>query len=120
MLTPGEIPCLCLPNRNVDVSILERSDQVYVQQGHFGWADMGTWASLYDDAPADAKGNVLLNTKAFLYDCADNIIRLPDGRTAVVKGLNDYVIAEEGEILMICPRKDVTAMRKMHIDTKFS
>lgn len=109
-----------LPNRNVDVSILERSDQVYVQQGHFGWADMGTWASLYDDAPADAKGNVLLNTKAFLYDCADNIIRLPDGRTAVVKGLNDYVIAEEGEILMICPRKDVTAMRKMHIDTKFS
>ena len=109
-----------LPNRNVDVSILERSNQVYVQQGHFGWADMGTWASLYDDAPADSQGNVLLNTKAFLYECNDNIIRLPKGRTAVFKGLKDYVIAEEGEILMICPRKDVAAMRKMHTDTKFS
>jgi hypothetical protein len=38
----------------------------------------------------------------------------------VVKGLKDYVIAEEGEILMICPRKEVAAMRKMHTDTKFS
>ncbi len=109
-----------LPNRNVDVSILERSNEVYVQQGHFGWADMGTWASLYTDGPADAQGNVLLNTKAFLYDSERNIVRLPQGRTAVIKGLQDYVVAEEGEILMICPRSDVAAMRKMHTDTKFS
>ena len=110
-----------LPNRNVDVSILERSAHVCVQQGHFGWADMGTWASLHSDVPAsDAQGNVLLDSKAFLYDCNDNIVRLPKGRTAVIKGLKDYVIAEQGEILMICPRKEVAAMRKMHIDTKFS
>ena len=63
---------------------------------------------------------MLLNTKAFLYDCQDNIIRLPEGRTAVIKGLKDYAIAEEGEILMICPREDVAAMRRMHTDTKFS
>lgn len=109
-----------LSNRNVDVSILERSACVCVQQGHFGWADMGTWASLYSDAPSDVQGNVLLNTKAFLYDSEHNVVRLPQGRTAVIKGLKDYVVAEEGEILMICPRKDVAAMRKMHTDTKFS
>lgn len=109
-----------LPNLNVDVSILEKSDNVYMQQGHFKWADLGTWASIYDDAPGDEEGNVLLNTKAYLYESQNNIIRLPKGRTAVVKGLSDYVIAEEGEILMICPRADVAAMRKMHTDTKFS
>ena len=109
-----------LPNLNVDVSILERSDHVYVQQGHFGWADLGSWASLYDDTPRDRHGNVLLHTKAFLYGCTDNIIRLPEGRTAVIKGLDGYVVAEEGEILMICPREDVSAMRRMHTDTKFS
>ena len=59
-------------------------------------------------------------TKAFLYDCNDNLVRLPEGRTAVIKGLSGYVIAEEGEILMICPKEDITAMRKMHTDTKFS
>ena len=109
-----------LPNLNIDVSILEKSNNVYMQQGHFEWADLGTWASIYDDTPADEEGNVLLNTKAYLYESKNNIIRLPEGRTAVVKGLSDYVIAEEGEILMICPRADVAAMRKMHTDTKFS
>lgn len=109
-----------LPNLNIDVSILEKSNNVYMQQGHFEWADLGTWASIYDDTPADDEGNVLLNTKAYLYESKNNIIRLSEGRTAVVKGLSDYVIAEEGEILMICPRADVAAMRKMHTDTKFS
>lgn len=109
-----------LPNLNIDVSILERSSNVFMQQGQFEWADLGTWASIYDDAPADGDGNVLLNTRAYMYDSKDNIIRLSEGRTAVVKGLNDYVIAEEGEILMICPREDVAAMRKMHTDIKFS
>jgi mannose-1-phosphate guanylyltransferase len=91
-----------------------------MQQGQFEWADLGTWASIHDDVPSDADGNVLLNTKAYLYESKNNIIRLSEGRTAVVKGLDDYVIAEEGEILMICPRADVAAMRKMHTDIKFS
>ena len=108
-----------LPNYNMDVSILERSGQVYVQRGHFGWADIGTWASIGEDVPSDAEGNVLLDTSAFLYECSGNIIRLPKGHTAVVKGLHDYVIAEEGEFLMLCPRQDIAAMRRMHTDTKF-
>jgi mannose-1-phosphate guanylyltransferase len=108
-----------LPNYNMDVSILERSEHVYVQRGHFGWADIGTWASIGEDAPSDEEGNVLLNTDAYLYECSGNIIRMPEGHTAVIKGLKDYVIAEEGEFLMICPRQDVAAMRRMHTDTKF-
>jgi len=108
-----------LPNYNMDVSILERSEHVYVQRGHFGWADIGTWANFGKDMPGDADGNVLLDTNAYLYECSGNVIRLPEGHTAVVKGLQDYVIAEEGEFLMICPRHDVAAMRRMHTDTKF-
>lgn len=108
-----------LPNYNMDISILERSEHVYVQRGHFGWADIGTWANFGKDMPGDADGNVLLDTNAYLYECSGNVIRLPEGHTAVVKGLQDYVIAEEGEFLMICPRHDVAAMRRMHTDTKF-
>lgn len=109
-----------LPNLNIDLSILERSNKVFVLKGNFGWADIGTWKNLYDDVPADEKGNVILNTKTYLYDCQDNIIRLPKGHTAVLKGLRDYIIAEEGGILMICPRNDINAIRKMHTDTKFT
>jgi len=108
-----------LPNYNMDVNILERSENIYVQRGHFGWADIGTWANIGEDAPSDADGNVLLDTDAYLYECSGNVIRMPKGHTAVIKGLKDYVVAEEGEFLMICPRRDVAAMRRMHTDTKF-
>lgn len=108
-----------LPNLSLAEGVLEHADNVYVKECSFGWADMGTWNSLHDDLPSDDNGNVLMNTKAFLYDSHDNVIRLPKGRTLVMKGLHDYVIAEEGEILMICPREEVATMRRMHTDTKF-
>lgn len=109
-----------MPNLSLAVGMLERADNVYVRECTFGWTDLGTWTSIYDDLPADEDGNVLLDTKAYLYDCHDNVIRLPKGRKAVLKGLHDYVIAEEGEYLMICPREDAATMRRMHTDTKFS
>lgn len=108
-----------LPNLSLDTGILERTGIIFVQECHFRWADIGTWSSIYDDVPADDNGNILMDTRAFMYDCKNNIVRLPKGRTAVIKGLTDYVIVEEGDILMICPREDVAAMRKMHTDTKF-
>ena len=108
-----------LPNLSLAVGVLERADNVYVKECSFGWADLGTWVSIHDDLPADENGNVLMNTKAYLYECKDNVIRLPEGRKAVVKGLHNYVVAEEGEILMICPREDALTMRRMHTDTKF-
>lgn len=108
-----------LPNLSLAVGVLEKANNVYVKECTFGWADMGTWASLYEDLPADESGNVVMNSKAYLYECSNNIISLPKDRIAVVKGLDDYVIAEEGEILMICPRGDAATMRRMHTDTKF-
>ncbi|MDE5560825.1 MAG: NTP transferase domain-containing protein [Bacteroidaceae bacterium] len=108
-----------LPNLGLAVGLLERADNVCVKECDFGWADLGTWTSIHDDLPSDENGNVMLDTKVYLYDCTDNVIRLPDGRMAVIKGLHDYVVAEEGEILMICPREDVATMRRMHTDTKF-
>jgi mannose-1-phosphate guanylyltransferase len=109
-----------LPNLSLAVGILERAENVCVKECSFGWADMGTWTSIHDDLPSDANGNVLMNTKAYLYECSDNVIRMPNGKTVVIKGLHDYVVVEEGDILMICPREDVATMRRMHTDTKFT
>lgn len=108
-----------LPNRNVDVSIMERAETVFVHKGNFLWSDMGTWGGIYDDSPKDDKGNVLIGDKVHLYNCENNLVCLPAGQTLVAKGLKDYVVVAQGDILMICPREDVAAMRKMHTDTKF-
>ena len=109
-----------LPNLSLDADFLDHAEKVFVLEGRFGWADLGTWSSLHDYVAGDEKGNVLLDTQGHLYDCEDTVIRLPKGRQAVVKGLKGYVVAEEGEFLMICPTEDVATMRRMHTDAKFS
>lgn len=109
-----------LPNLNIDYGILEGSSKTFVQQAHFGWADLGSWESLHVDAPADSNENIVLDTDSQLYDCHGNIIRLPRGHLALISGLKDYVVAEENGILMICPRKDVAMMRRMHNEARLA
>ncbi len=100
-----------LPRQSIDLGVLERSNNVFVHRSQFGWADLGAWGTL--QVNADAHGNVLMNTEAILTNCKNNIIRLPQGRVAVVEGLTDYVVAEEGGILFVCPRnrQDVRRVR---------
>lgn len=107
-----------LPNLSLDYSILEKSENVYVQHCDFGWADLGSWCSLHNDTRHDTQDNVLLNTEALLYDCKSNVICMPEGRIAVIEGLEGYVVAEKGNVLMICPKEDSAALRRMMTDAQ--
>lgn len=107
-----------LPNLSLDYGILERRKNVYVQACDFGWADLGNWNSIHDNAPRDSEENVLLDSQALLYQCKGNVVRLPKGKIAVIDGLKDFVIAEEGNVLMICPKNDPSALRRMMTDAQ--
>ena len=91
-------------NISVDYGIMEKADNVYMLCVDFGWADVGTWGSLYDMTPKDDAGNVVLsNGETMLYESAKNVIAVdnPD-RLTVVQGINDCIIAESGNVLLIC------------------
>ena len=107
-----------LPNLSLDYGILEKSENVYVQICDFGWADLGSWYSLHNDTQHDTKDNVLLNTEALLYNSEGNVICLPKGRIAVIDGLKGFVVAEKDNILMICPKDDNAALRRMMTDAQ--
>ena len=107
-----------LPNLSLDYSILEKSENVYVQVCDFGWADLGSWCSLHNDTQHDRQDNVLLNTEALLYNSEGNVICLPKGRIAVIDGLKGFVVAEKGDVLMICPKDDSAALRRMMTDAQ--
>ena len=56
-----------------------------------------------------AKGdNVMLDTEAQLSDTTGCLIKLPHGRTAVINGLHDFIVVEEGDDLLITPRTDTS------------
>lgn len=104
-------------NISIDYAILEKADNVHVLAANFGWSDLGTWGSIYEHSEKDTEQNVTLKCKSLLYDCKDNIIALPDGKLAVVQGLEDYIVAEADKVLLICKKSEEQRIRQFVNDT---
>jgi mannose-1-phosphate guanylyltransferase len=106
------------PNISIDYGILEKASNVYVLSADFGWSDLGTWGSLHDLSPKDENKNAVLKCDAILYDCHNNLISLPEGKLAVLQKIDGYIVAESGNVLMICKKEDEQEIRQFVIDTQ--
>ena len=94
------------PNISIDYGVMEKASNVFVIPSSFGWSDLGTWGSLYELSEKDAQGNVSLHSQAHFYESEGNIVVLEPGKTAIVQGVNDMIIAEEKGALLICKRAE--------------
>lgn len=88
-------------NISIDYGIMEKSDSVYVIQGDFYWADLGSWQSLYELQPRDQNENVV-EANALLYETTNCFIKVPPEKLVVVQGLDNYLINESDNVLLIC------------------
>ena len=50
-------------NISIDYGIMEKASNVYVLCSDFGWSDLGTWGSLYENVNKDEKRNVVSGKK---------------------------------------------------------
>lgn len=94
------------PNISVDYGIMEKADNVFVLPSSFGWSDLGTWGSLYELSEKDAQKNVSLHSRAIFHEAEGNIVVLEPGKTAIVQGVDDMIIAEEKGALLICKKAE--------------
>ena len=101
-----------LPNISIDYAIMEKADNVYVQLCNFGWADLGTWGALHEASPKDQYKNVIINGHTMLYDCQNSIIAMPQGKLAVLQGLEDYLVADTNNVLLICKKDEESTIRR--------
>lgn len=106
------------PNVSIDFGLMEKAENVYISLGDFGWSDLGTWSSLYDLSSKDENQNVTLKCKSMIYNGNNNIIALPEGKLAVIDGLDGYLIAENENVLLICKKDEEHAIRKYVNDTQ--
>jgi mannose-1-phosphate guanylyltransferase len=105
------------PTISIDYGVMEKADNVYMLCVNFGWADLGTWGSIFDIATKDQSNNAILETKVLLYESENNIIEIDNkDRIAVIQGLSDYIIAESGNVLMICKKKDEDKIKQFMAD----
>ena len=105
------------PNLSLDYAILEQSENnVFVMKCDFGWADLGTWHSIYEVMHKVNDDNVVMDSEVILEGCKNNIIKLPKGKLGVFNGLEGYIVAEEDGVLLICKKSDNSSMVKKYVN----
>ena len=76
----------------------------------FGWADLGTWHSLFESMQKGEEDNVVIDCDVILENSRDNIIKVPKGKLAVINGLDGYIVVEKDNVLLICKKEDSSAL----------
>lgn len=103
---------------SIDYGIMEKAKNVYVLTVDFGWSDLGTWGSLYDNSEKDQSNNTCIKGHVKLYDTHNSIVSIPPNKTAVIQGLNDYIVVQSNDALLICPKENEQQIRKFKTDLK--
>lgn len=101
------------PNISIDYAILEKAENVYTIPADIGWSDLGTWASLHAVAEKDAQNNAISCTHLNLSQTENCLIQLPNDKAAVIKGLSDYIIVDDGKVLLIYPKSDEQEIKQV-------
>lgn len=106
------------PAISIDYAVMEKANNVFVEKVNFGWSDLGTWGALYDISPKNQARNVTQNCSVMAYNSTGNIFAVPADKLVVVDGLNDYIVADAGDVLLVCPRANEQAIKQMVNDAK--
>jgi mannose-1-phosphate guanylyltransferase len=60
--------------------------------------------------------NVVIDSEVMLEDCNNNVIKLPKGKIGVFNGLDGYIVADQGNVLMICKKGDDSSLVRKYVN----
>jgi mannose-1-phosphate guanylyltransferase len=87
---------------SIDYGVMEKSEQVFVIRGDFGWTDVGSWDEVWYQSGKDAHGNSITG-KVIQRDLNNSLVYSPDRIVAVI-GADDLIIVDTPDALLICRR----------------
>ena len=104
-------------NISIDYGIMEKANNVYVVLGDFGWSDLGSWNSLHELSDKVEDENVIQGN-AILYDTKNSLVRGPKDKLIIVQGLEGYLVAECGNVTLICKKDEEAKFRDFVADVR--
>jgi len=107
-------------NISIDYGIMEKAANVYVLCSDFGWSDLGTWRSLYENSTKDSQGNVVSGENVMLYGSKNCIVNMPNEKLVVVHGLDGYIVVESEGTLMVCRKEEEQQIRQFVNDVRMN
>jgi mannose-1-phosphate guanylyltransferase len=103
---------------SIDYGLMEKAKNVYVLTADFGWSDLGTWGSLYENKGKDENGNVVFGENLFAYNTKNCIVNIPEEKTVVLQGLDGYIVVESNNTILVCRKEDEQHIRQFVMDVK--
>jgi mannose-1-phosphate guanylyltransferase len=99
--TVQEVPALqriypLCTNISIDFGIMEKADNVYVIPSSFGWSDLGSWNSAWENLEKDYMSNA---------SGGGNVIQTPQNKLVVLQGMEDFIVVDTNDVLLICKRE---------------
>ena len=91
-------------NISVDFAIMEKAANVYVIPASFGWSDLGTWNSAWENMEKDYFGNAVVGKNVMVVDANNCMVHVPDNKLVLLQGLKDYIIVDTKDVLLICKK----------------
>jgi mannose-1-phosphate guanylyltransferase len=88
-------------NISVDYAIMEKANNVYVIKAGFGWSDLGTWGSLFENLTKDKNNNIIRGDHVYVHESSNNFIQLSNGKIAVINGVSNMILVEHENMLLI-------------------
>jgi len=113
-------------SESIDYAIMEKASNVYVIPASFGWSDLGTWNSAYENLEKDHLGNAVAGEKVLVIDAAKCMVSAPENKLVVLQGLDDFIVVDTKDALLICKKekeqeiKEYLAEVKRNIGDNFS
>jgi mannose-1-phosphate guanylyltransferase len=92
-------------NISIDFGVMEKADNVYVMPASFGWSDLGTWNSAWENMEKDYFGNAVTGKKVMVMDVNNCMVHVPDNKLVLLQGLDEYIVVDTKDVLLICKKE---------------
>jgi len=92
-------------NISIDFGIMEKADNVYIIPSSFGWSDLGTWNSAWENMEKDYLGNAVAGKNVMIIDATRCMVHAPHPKLLVLQGLDDFIVVDTPDALLICKRE---------------
>ena len=92
-------------NISIDYGVMEKADNVYIIPSSFGWSDLGSWSSTYENLEKDYLGNAVVGNNVMVIDATNNVVHAENKKLIVLQGLDDFVVVDTKDVLLICKKE---------------
>lgn len=92
-------------NISIDFGIMEKADNVYVIPSSFGWSDLGSWNSAWENLEKDYMSNASGGGNVIVFDTHHCMIQTPQNKLVVLQGMEDFIVVDTNDVLLICKRE---------------